>query len=89
MQTYNPKQYFNFCFVGAYVNTNWGWSFMLPGLIIAFFGVVNWFFMVPNPEFVGISSETVSNLYYISNYVKYCFYTLCKIVFEKFFVDLC
>jgi len=43
---------------GAYVNTNWGWSFMLPGLIIAFFGVVNWFFMVPNPEFVGISSET-------------------------------
>jgi len=33
---------------------------MLPGLIIAFFGVVNWFFMVPNPEFVGISNETVN-----------------------------
>jgi len=45
---------------GAYVDTDWGWSFMLPGLIIAFFGVVNWFFMVPNPEFVGISKETVN-----------------------------
>jgi len=45
---------------GAYVDTNWGWSFMLPGLIIAFFGIVNWFFLVPNPEFVGISAETVN-----------------------------
>jgi len=45
---------------GAYVDSNWGWSFMVPGLIIAFFGLVNWFFMVPNPQFVGISSETVN-----------------------------
>jgi len=44
----------------AYVDTDWGWSFMVPGLIIAFFGLVNWFFMVPNPQFVGIDTETVN-----------------------------
>jgi len=43
---------------GVYVETNWGWSFMVPGLIIAFFGIVNWFFLVPNPQYVGIDNET-------------------------------
>jgi len=45
---------------GVYVETNWGWSFMVPGLIIAFFGMVNWFFLVPNPQDVGIDKETVN-----------------------------
>ena len=49
---------------GVYVETNWGWSFMVPGLIIAFFGIVNWFFLVPNPQYVGIDNETVS--YFLS-----------------------
>ena len=51
---------------GVYVETNWGWSFMVPGLIIAFFGIVNWFFLVPNPQYVGIDNETVS-YFFISN----------------------
>ena len=55
---------------GVYVETNWGWSFMVPGLIIAFFGVVNWFFLVPNPQYVGIDNETVS--FFCLKYDNFC-----------------
>ena len=43
---------------------------MVPGLIIAFFGIVNWFFLVPNPQFVGIDNETVS--YFCLKYDNFC-----------------
>ena len=55
---------------GVYVETNWGWSFMVPGLIIAFFGMVNWFFLVPNPQDVGIDKETVS-YFFVSNMITF------------------
>ena len=55
---------------GVYVETNWGWSFMVPGLIIAFFGIVNWFFLVPNPQYVGIDNETVS-YFFVSNMINF------------------
>ena len=28
----------------------WGLSFVVPGLIIIFFGIVMWLFLVPRPE---------------------------------------
>lgn len=43
---------------------------MVPGLIIAFFGMVNWFFLVPNPQDVGIDKETVS-YFFVSNMITF------------------
>lgn len=38
---------------GFFVNTAWGWSFIVPGIIISTLGVLVFFFMVPSPEEVG------------------------------------
>ncbi|CAL8068469.1 unnamed protein product [Calicophoron daubneyi] len=39
---------------GAFVESDWALSFIVPGLIIAIVGVLVFFFMVPYPEEVGI-----------------------------------
>ena len=39
---------------GIYVDTSWGLSFIVPGLITALVGVLNWFVLVPKPEDVGL-----------------------------------
>ncbi|XP_069115639.1 glucose-6-phosphate exchanger SLC37A2-like isoform X2 [Argopecten irradians] len=38
---------------GAFVNGAWGWSFVLPGIIIAGLGVLVFVFLVPDPKDVG------------------------------------
>ncbi|XP_042224983.1 glucose-6-phosphate exchanger SLC37A2-like isoform X2 [Homarus americanus] len=38
----------------AFVGTNWALSFIIPGIIIASVGVVVLFFMVPEPQMVGL-----------------------------------
>ncbi|XP_053408145.1 glucose-6-phosphate exchanger SLC37A2-like isoform X2 [Mercenaria mercenaria] len=38
---------------GIWVNHAWGWSFVVPGIIIASLGVVVFFFLVPEPSTVG------------------------------------
>ena len=38
-----------------FVNSNWGYSFMVPGIIIAGMGIVTYLFLVTNPEDVGLS----------------------------------
>ncbi|XP_046548238.1 LOW QUALITY PROTEIN: glucose-6-phosphate exchanger SLC37A2-like [Haliotis rubra] len=40
---------------GIFVDHSWGWSFVVPGIIIAVFGVLTFFFLVPKPEDVGCS----------------------------------
>lgn len=35
---------------GIFVNTAWGWSFIVPGIIIGTLGILVFFFMVPSPE---------------------------------------
>ncbi|XP_060063554.1 glucose-6-phosphate exchanger SLC37A2-like isoform X2 [Ylistrum balloti] len=40
---------------GAFVNKMWGWSFVLPGIIIACLGILVFFFLVPDPKDVGCS----------------------------------
>ncbi|XP_013384471.1 glucose-6-phosphate exchanger SLC37A2 isoform X1 [Lingula anatina] len=39
----------------AFVNYAWGWSFVVPGLIIGGLGIVVFFFLVPDPEDVECS----------------------------------
>ena len=36
------------------MDTSWGLSFIVPGLITALVGVLNWFVLVPKPEDVGL-----------------------------------
>jgi len=38
---------------GYYVDTNWGMSFIIPGVIIGVMGFVNFLFLVPDPQTVG------------------------------------
>ncbi|KAL4228961.1 hypothetical protein ACF0H5_012001 [Mactra antiquata] len=38
---------------GIWVNEAWGWSFVVPGIIIATLGVIVFFFLVPDPDIVG------------------------------------
>ncbi|CAE1245434.1 SLC37A1_2 [Acanthosepion pharaonis] len=40
---------------GEFVDSNWGLSFIVPGLIIFILGIFVFFFLVPNPEDVGCS----------------------------------
>ena len=37
-------------------NDAWGWAFLVPGFIIIFFGIVTYFFLVSDPEHVGLPS---------------------------------
>ena len=42
---------------GAFVTTNWGLSFIVPGAIIAGVGFFLFLFLVPRPEDIGITHE--------------------------------
>ncbi|KAI7688157.1 Putative glycerol-3-phosphate transporter 5, partial [Sarcoptes scabiei] len=44
---------------GAFVDYNWGLSFIVPGIIIAIVGFLLFLFLVPCPEDVGISSSDI------------------------------
>ena len=51
---------------GHFVDTNWGLSFIVPGLIIFFFGFVIWMFLPSKPEgkiFFVISFDKSSKEY--------------------------
>jgi len=39
---------------GAFVDTAWGWSFIVPGMIIFSVGVLVWLGLVPSPGIVGV-----------------------------------
>lgn len=39
---------------GAFVTTNWGMSFTVPGMIIGGLGFLIFLFLVPNPEDVDL-----------------------------------
>ncbi|TPP59965.1 Glycerol-3-phosphate transporter [Fasciola gigantica] len=39
---------------GAFVDYAWGWSFVVPGLVLAASGVLTFFFLLPYPEEVGV-----------------------------------
>nr|AKN21659.1 slc37a-3 [Schmidtea mediterranea] len=41
---------------GMFVSTAWGYSFVVPGLIMVFIGIVVWLIMIPYPEDIGLSS---------------------------------
>ncbi|TNN05136.1 Glucose-6-phosphate exchanger SLC37A2 isoform 2 [Schistosoma japonicum] len=47
---------------GAFVEKSWGWSFIVPGLIIGFFSLPIYFFLVPYPESVGVRPPVQYNL---------------------------
>ena len=36
--------------LGAFVDNDWGLSFIVPGIIIIVFGIIMWLFLVPRPE---------------------------------------
>jgi len=44
---------------GAFVENNWGMAFMVPGILIASFGVVVFLFMVPEPSILGFKDEDI------------------------------
>ena len=46
---------------GAYVNTNWGLSFAVPGLLMSACGLLIFFFLVPIPAQVGLGGNPSSN----------------------------
>jgi len=43
---------------GSFVDEDWGLSFIVPGAMIAIYGVVIWMFLVPRPEDVDLQLET-------------------------------
>ncbi|KAK2180995.1 hypothetical protein NP493_418g02045 [Ridgeia piscesae] len=47
---------------GAFVNDNWGLSFIVPGVIIAVMGVLIFIFLVPRPEDVGCPNPNMMDL---------------------------
>ena len=72
---------------------DWGWSFMVPGIIIAIMGLINWFLMVPKPEFVGLDDNSVSEVtFYLEECILVtlfcCFiyiYCFSKLNFSSYF----
>lgn len=38
---------------GYFVETDWGLSFIVPGVIMAVMGLVNFLFLIPDPRDVG------------------------------------
>nr|CDS25566.1 sugar phosphate exchanger; solute carrier family [Hymenolepis microstoma] len=44
---------------GIFVDSAWGWSFFVPGAIVAFSGVLSYFFLVPFPEDLGFPPTDV------------------------------
>jgi len=43
---------------GAFVEDDWGLSFMVPGMIVGAVGFIIWLFMVPKPTWVGLEDES-------------------------------
>ncbi|KAA0199756.1 Sugar phosphate exchanger 2, partial [Fasciolopsis buskii] len=40
---------------GIFVDYSWGWSFVVPGLMLSACGILTFFFLLPYPEEVGVS----------------------------------
>ena len=57
----NPKSFFisGSLIAGAFVTSNWGLSFAVPGMIIGGVGFLLFLFLVPDPANVGLSPATV------------------------------
>lgn len=47
---------------GIWVNYQWGWSFIVPGIIIGCLGVLVFFFMVTEPSIVGCDKPVHHNI---------------------------
>ncbi|VUZ57147.1 unnamed protein product [Hymenolepis diminuta] len=45
---------------GIFVDYAWGWSFFVPGAIVAFSGILSYFFLVPYPEDLGFPPTDAS-----------------------------
>ncbi|BHF84735.1 hypothetical protein SprV_0902788700 [Sparganum proliferum] len=41
---------------GLFVETAWGWSFVVPGALISLMGVFVFFFLIPSPEDAGLGA---------------------------------
>ena len=54
---HNPKHVMHFpiYILGAFVDTDWGLSFVVPGIIIIVFGIIMWLFLVPRPEGINVN----------------------------------
>ena len=52
----------------AFVKESWGMSFIVPGLMIAFMGIIVAVFFVPDPKFVDMESKSSSSLEASANY---------------------
>jgi OPA family glycerol-3-phosphate transporter-like MFS transporter 1/2 len=50
----------------VYIETDWGLSFMLPGVIMGVLGFINFFLLVPNPMDAGYSLPTADGYQKIS-----------------------
>jgi len=46
---------------GAFVNSNWGLAFIIPGLLTSCVGVILYLFLVPEPSVVGLSTPRSSS----------------------------
>ena len=55
----------NFDILGAFVEDDWGLSFMVPGMIIGAAGFIIWLFMVPKPTWVGLEDESSVSIHLI------------------------
>ena len=55
----------NFHLLGAFVEDDWGLSFMVPGMIIGAAGFIIWLFMVPKPTWVGLEDESSVSIHLI------------------------
>ncbi len=49
---------------GAYVDINWGLSFIVPGFIITTVGAFFWFTLVTKPEDVGLSLDAATVMHF-------------------------
>ena len=56
---------------GAFVEDNWGLSFIIPGAIIGFMGFMVFLFLVPKPQHVGCSTPDHGNGSSASSEVKH------------------
>ena len=56
IQPYNLRHvmHFSIYILGAFVDTDWGLSFVVPGIIIIVFGIIMWLFLVPRPEGLNV-----------------------------------
>ena len=48
---------------GAFVNTNWGLSFTMPGLILCLTGLIVYFFLVPDPTIMGLQPPKQKSIF--------------------------